>query len=57
MLSIKRIIWYLENREQHEIFVSEVRDDILLSRRKRVGPNIFHYMEDFMAQNFADMDE
>ena len=51
------MIRYLENLEQHERFVSEVRDDILLSRRKRVRPNIFHYVEDFMAENFADMDE
>ena len=56
MLAIKRMIRYLENLDQNQRFVSAVRYDTLQATRKRVGPNIFHYMEDFMAANFADLD-
>ena len=56
VLAIKRMIRYLENLEQHQRFVSAVREDTLQATRKRVGPNIFHYMEDVMSENFAELD-
>ena len=56
MLAIKRMIRYLENLDQNQRFVSAVQEDTLQATRKRVGPNIFHYMKDFMAANFADLD-
>ena len=48
---------YLENLSQHERFVSAVRDHTMLSRRNRVGPNIFHYISDVMEYNFLDIED